>query len=253
MKTNSTMSGLPSPAPSTLRRRLRSARRRIIKLCGPFGVARFGIPIRLAPLDRDFGFKRGKPIDRHYIEHFLAQHSDVIQGRVLEIGDDKYTRRFGGDRVALRDVLHVEEGNPRATIIGDLAVGEGIPSDVFDCVILCQTLHLIYDFRAALVTLHRSLKPGGVALITVPGISQVATWNEWGRTWHWAFTVLSLQRSLEEVFEGGRVQVESHGNVLSATAFLYGLATEELARRELAFLDPDYPVIVAGRAQKRRP
>lgn len=35
-------------------------------------------------------------------------------------------------------------------------------------------LYLIYDARTAVSTLHRSLKPGGVLLLTLPGITQVA-------------------------------------------------------------------------------
>jgi len=38
--------------------------------------------------------------------------------------------------------------------------------------VFTQTLHLIYDVRSAIRTLHRVLKPGGVLLATFPGISQ---------------------------------------------------------------------------------
>ncbi len=55
---------------------------------------------RVKPLSQDWGFDRGKPIDRYYIERFLAGHSDDVRGRVLEIGSNDYTLRFGGDRVA---------------------------------------------------------------------------------------------------------------------------------------------------------
>src|SRR5688572_17693927 len=84
------------------------------------GTVRFGDLRRLAPISRRFGYDRGKPIDRVYIEQFLALHAGDVRGRTLEIGDDAYTRRFGGDRVALHDVLHVAEGNPKATFVGDL-------------------------------------------------------------------------------------------------------------------------------------
>ena len=42
--------------------------------------------------------------------------------------------------------------------------------------------------------------------------------------------------------------VESHGNVLAASAFLYGLATSELTRVELDWRDPEYEVLIAVRA-----
>ena len=65
---------------------------------------------RLAPLSREFGYDRGQPVDRYYIEAFLAASSGLIRGRVLEIGDRSYTERFGGDRVTQSDVLNVNPG-----------------------------------------------------------------------------------------------------------------------------------------------
>ena len=48
------------------------------------------------PLRRDFGWQAGQPIDRYYTEqHFLPACRADIRGRVLEIGDDRYTRQFG--------------------------------------------------------------------------------------------------------------------------------------------------------------
>ncbi len=198
-------------------------------------------------MSRRFGYERGQPVDRYYIEAFLARHSEDIAGRVLEIGDDSYTRRFGRGRVTASDVLHVTEGNPRATIVGDLARGDSLPSNRFDCIILTQTLHLIYDVRAAIQTLHRVLKPGGVCLATFPGISQVDA-GAWGDSWYWSFTTLSARRLLEETFSTNEVAVESWGNVLAACAFLYGLAAEDLHLAELDHHDPCYPVVLTLRA-----
>src|SRR5207302_1422674 len=114
------------------------------------------------------------PIDRYYIENFLARHDSDIHGRVLEIGDDAYTRRFGGSRVTKSDVLHVAEGNPKATLVADLAQADWVPSEIFDCIIFTQTLQFIYDVKTVVRTLFRILKPGGVLLATVPGISQLS-------------------------------------------------------------------------------
>jgi SAM-dependent methyltransferase len=142
---------------------------------------------RVHPIHRDFGFHAGTPVDRHYIEAFLGRNAADIRGRVLEVGDATYTRRFGGQFVSRSDVLHVRDGNPHATIVADLAHGDAIPSGAFDCVILTQTLHLVYDVRAAAATLRRILAPHGACLITVPGISQIDT-GTWRDSWYWAFT-----------------------------------------------------------------
>ena len=238
------------PFPALARRLLKAARRRLggspaIRR----GRIRFGDLRRVTPISEWFGFDRGTPLDRVYIEEFLAHHSGDIRGRALEVGDNSYTLRFGGTAVQHSDVLHVDRANPYATIIGDLADGTNLPSDTFDCIVLTQTLHLIYDMPRAVATLHRMLVPGGVLLVTAPGVSSIDR-GEWGRTWHWSLTPLSLERLLADSFGAGQVTVETHGNVLVAAGFLFGLAAEELTRGELAARDPRYPVIVAARAVK---
>ena len=52
---------------------------------------------------------------------------------------------------ATLDVLDIDERNAKATVHGDLEAGAGLASDAYDCFILTQTLHLLYDFdgRAA--------------------------------------------------------------------------------------------------------
>jgi glycosyltransferase involved in cell wall biosynthesis len=233
---------LPAPIYRWLRRRAASN-------TPPVGAVNFGDLRRLDPVSRVFGFDRGTPVDRYYIEDFLARNAERIRGRVLEVGDDSYTRRFGGDRVTGRDVLHVSEENPHATIIADLASSDHVPSNAFDCIILTQTLHLIYDVRAAVQTLRRILKPGGVLLATFPGITQIDHFD-WGGSWYWAFTALSARRLFGEAFAATNLEVETHGNVLAATAFLQGIALEELRKSELDYNDPDYQVIITVAATK---
>jgi SAM-dependent methyltransferase len=218
----------------------------------PVGMVDFGSFRRLSPISNCFGYDRGNPVDRYYIENFLAQQAHVIQGRVMEIGDASYTRRFGGDRVTASDILHVIEGNPEATIVGDLTTATHIPSEQFDCLILTQTLHLIYDLRAALQTIYRILKPGGVALVTSPGIAYIsnAQWDQWADYWCWSFTTRSIRQLFEEVFPPAQVQVKAYGNVLTTIAFLEGLATHELCQEELDHHDPQYEMLITLQATK---
>jgi hypothetical protein len=214
------------------------------------GLLRLGQFRRVTPISQAWGFDRGLPVDRYYIENFLAERAEDIRGNVLEIMDATYTRRFGGTRVRKSDVLHASEGNPNATIVADLTRANQIPSDIFDCIIVTQTLLLIYDVKSAVKTLHRILKPGGVVLGTVPGITKISREDMRRSGQYWSFTTLSIQRLLEEIFPSGQVQVEAYGNVLTAAAFLYGLAAEELRKTELDHHDPDYEVVIAFRAVK---
>jgi len=199
------------------------------------------------PVSREFGYDRGSPIDRYYIEGFLRRHADEIRGHALEVGDDAYCRRYGGGRVTRQEVLHVDPDAAGATLTGDLAAGGVLPAAGLDSVVLTQTLHLIYDMPAAVAEIRRGLAPGGVALVTVPGISPIDA-HDWGGTWCWSLTAHSAQRLFEDVFGPGKVQVESFGNAYAATAFLQGLAFEEVDRRKLDVQDPCYPVVVAVRA-----
>ena len=111
-------------------------------------------------------------------------------------------------------------------------------------------LQHIYDTHAAVQSLQGMLTPGGVVLATLPGISQISRYDmeRWGD--YWRFTTRSTRRLFEEAFDPGAIEVEAHGNVLTATALLQGLAAEELAAEELDHCDPDYQLIITVRARK---
>jgi len=215
----------------------------------PVGQVRFGDLRRTVPVTGNWGLGRGLPVDRYYIERFLAEHAGDIQGRVLEVGDDRYTRKFGGLAVTSSDVLNVAPGYPQTTVIADLSRPEQVPADRFDCVIITQTLQLIADLEGAVRVLHRMLRPGGVVLATLPGISQTHH-EDWGGYWRWNFTALSARTLFELAFAPRNVTLETRGNVLAATAFLQGLAAEDLRPEELDYDDRDYQVAILVRAKK---
>lgn len=203
-----------------------------------------------APMSDSWGFDRGTPVDRYYIETFLEANGDAIRGRALEIQDRLYTERFGTG-VVQSDVLDVDATNPRATVIADLAAADHVPSDTYDVAIITQTLHLLRDVRAAIAHLHRMLVPGGVLLATLPSLSRVSRGVGVDGD-YWRFTVASARWLFGEAFGDAAVTVESRGNVLSAVAFLKGLAWEELPRTDLDVTDPYFPVVITVRATKSR-
>jgi glycosyltransferase involved in cell wall biosynthesis len=213
------------------------------------GKINFGDFYRTKPFNNAFGYTRGGPVDRYYIENFLEKNSDYIRGKTLEIGDNEYTRRFGGEKVTESDILHIDDKNPNATIIGDLSDAPHIADNSFDCIILTQTLHLIYEYKAALETCYRILKPGGALLLTVPGISHIDQ-GDWKKYWLWSFTDNSISRMLSEIFPPENVFVESFGNVLVATAFLYGIGLPEIKNEQMDYNDPHYQVIICAAAVK---
>jgi SAM-dependent methyltransferase len=211
------------------------------------GSFRFGDFASVSPACADFGYGRGLPIDRYYVEAFLAERSADIRGRALEIGDASYCRRFG--RITHQDVLHVDAGAPEATIKGDLSQTGVLPLGVYDCMVITQTLHLIYDMPAAVREMHKALKPGGVLLLTSPGISRIDR-GDWKDTWYWSLTEASIRRLFVEAFGDENCDVGVHGNVYAAICFLQGLALDEVDRKKLDVLDPSFPVILTVRARK---
>ena len=217
----------------------------------PVGAVRLGSLRRTRPISRNYGWERGTPVDRFYIDSFLSAHAGDVHGRVLEIGDDEYTRRYGGSDVTASDVLHASEGNPQATFVADLADAPQIADGSFDCVICTQTLLLIYDLEAAVATLRRILAPGGVALVTVPGVSRICREeaDEWGD--YWRFTSDSARRLFTDGFgDDAPVEVTSYGNVLAATAMLHGLAAEEVGSARLHDRDRDFEVLIGVSARR---
>lgn len=214
------------------------------------GQVKFGDLRRLTPISRIFGMDRGRPIDRFYIEKFLAANASDIKGRALELGDATYIKRFGTG-VTQIDVLHVVAGNPEATIIADLTDADHIPSESFDCIIFTQALQMIYDMKAAMRTLYRILKPGGVVLMTTHGTSKIARRlgrDDWGE--YWRLTAQGVAALVRDIAPDAELTVKSYGNVMSAAAFLYGLSAEDLKPNEIDAEDEDFEIILGARIRK---
>ncbi|HET7816888.1 MAG TPA: hypothetical protein VFK58_04860 [Sphingomicrobium sp.] len=235
-------------APNLLSRAKRKLGLELRRLHGRV-VLGIGAAARTSPLCPDFGGSRGTPIDRYYIERFLADHSADVRGRVLEVGDDSYSRRFGAGRVTKQDVLQLNE-RPGATIAGDLGKPGLLPAASFDCIILTQTLQLIYELEIAVDNLRSALAPGGTLLVTVPGISAIDRF-EWRDSWYWSLTGTALRRLIERAFDPDDVTIATYGNLYAATTFLQGACVQEVSRRKLDLVDPAYPVTVGARAVAR--
>lgn len=218
----------------------------------PVGKVDFGGLRRLSPISAIFGKDRDLlTIERYYIEQFLDRNAADIRGRCLEMGDPAYTRKFGGAKVTQADVLNYVEGNPQATIVADLTDAPHIPDNSFDCIIITQTLQMIFEVDKAIATLARILKPGGVVLCTSHGMTRVARRegvDDWGEYWH--FTTQSKRRLFHAHFPKDHVQVSTVGNVFTCICNLHGLGASEIDPLELETHDPNYEMLVLVRAVK---
>lgn len=180
----------------------------------------------------------------------MERHASDIRGAALEIAGDEYIRRYGSG-VTRTDILDVLPDNPNATVVADLV---DVPAELdgsFDCVLVTQVLSWIYQPRAAIEAAHRILAPGGVLLATTPGIARIAPVESelFGEWWH--FTSMSAKRVSGEIFGEENVEVETYGNVMSATGYLFGLGAYDLTPDELDVRDPAFEVLVCIRAVKR--
>jgi hypothetical protein len=248
MPSSDTFSRLAASKPvATLAARAPQSVRRAVKrvLVGP----RWGDFRRTSPFSGDYGYDRGTPIDRFYIERFLAAHARDVRGRVLEVKAAGYTTRFGGDRVSESQVLDIDESNSHATIVADLGRPDSLPAGAFDCFILTQTLQFVAAVDAAVANAWRAVAAGGVLLVTVPTATMAVPDLAPDRD-YWRFTSGGLRELLRRTAPEGELEVAGRGNVLTSIAFLMGLAAEELADEELELYDPRYEVVACGRLSK---
>ena len=208
---------------------------------------RFGDLCRIDPVARDFGYERGTPVDRYYIEQFLEGNREKIRGKVLEFGDAIYSQKYGLSGEFEVDILNYAKGEG-VDLVGDLTKPEKLPKGEYDCVICTQVLNYIFDVRVAVYGLDWLLKEGGVLLGTVSGVSQVSRYDldRWGD--YWRFTSLSVDKLLN-IFEDRRVRV--WGNRVASIGLLEGVAVEDLPDRGvLDCVDVDYPVLMSFIAKK---
>lgn len=212
------------------------------------GKINFGDFRRTKPFSQDFGYVRGGPIDRHYIEKFLNFHSSDIKGRVLEVGDNKYTLGFGKENVSKSDILDINKDNKKANIIADLTDAGHLPSNTYDCIILTHVISMIYDYKSALATAHRILKPSGVLLLT-SGVGFKIHQNP-NCDIHWNISDICFKKILADFFSSQRITTKRYGNILTMSSFLFGIGRKELSDKEYSHDDADYPVIFGVRAVK---
>lgn len=236
------------PLPATLLDPIRKIRAMTMRFVKP-KAGYFLFPTQeksLQPISSKYGFDRGKPIERYYIESFLDENKEYIKGKCLEVQNNDYTRHFGGDRVARSDILDIDRNNKQATIYGDLRHIENVPSDTYDCLVITQTLGMIDDYAAAAGECFRILKPGGVLLVTGSAMGPIFG----AGTVYWRMTPDSARFVFGRYFAKENLFIRSYGNVLAGQCFWVGLSSDELSAPELEYNDPRFPIITAVRAKK---
>ena len=198
------------------------------------------------PVSANFGVDRGTPIDRVFIETFFASRARWVHGRVLEVGDDRYARRFGPPDI-VAEILDVDPDNGSATLVADLAVPGALAERRYDCAVVTQVLQYVADPSVAVHSLYDCLVPGGALLVTAPGITRLDP-GAGRRLDRWRFTSQGLTDLLRCAFSADAVETMGFGDLPTAIAFLRGSAAEEIGLTVGDTRSSDFPVVVCALA-----
>jgi SAM-dependent methyltransferase len=210
----------------------------------PYSRAR--LTLGIAALSERWGSDRGTPLHRLYVARFLEEHRASIAGRCLEFNDPGYLERFGGPRVTSIDIIHIDDTNPRATVVADLTGDNAIPSSAFDCIICIHVLHVVGDLGRFVRELHRILAPGGAVLVAVPQVSM----NDPEQGELWRFTAEGLARTLAVAFPPERTRITAFGNSLTSAGEIRGLVAEDFFESELQTQDVRFALELCAIAGK---
>lgn len=203
---------------------------------------------QVKPLSQNFGFDRGGSIDRYYIEKFLESNKSDIKGKVLEILNDNYTKKFDSG-VTKNDILDIDTSNKKANIHGDLRKLDKILDNSYDCVILTQVLQFIDNYQLAIAEIKRVLKPGGVLLVTLPTMSRVdCRAGVEDDCWRW--TKAGAKYIFSPVFDNRNLEIKAYGNVYTGLMFWIGGGIKEISNKKFKYNDPNFPVLITVKATK---
>jgi len=201
---------------------------------------------RFQPISNKFGADRGQPIDRYYIEDFIGRNANFISGRVFEIGDNFYTKKYGhnicesivGAGKKDNEFPNLDLTNPKSY----QDIGK------FDCVIATQVLNFIFDYEAAITGLNALLKKEGVLILTVAGLTQISHYDsiKWGD--YWRFTYQSVKMIFKKKFR--LIEVQTYGNSYAAKKFLDGFCVEDVKLKQLNKKDHNYQIVICSVMKK---
>lgn len=185
---------------------------------------------------------------RKFIEDFLKNAGIGVTGPFLEFDPPYYKDLILNicDKSSTNtkyDVISIIPG-PSVTIVSDIQNVVEIPDNSYDCIICTHVLGNIAEPIKAVKELHRILKPCGVLLLTVPGISPTYSPHPIDC---WRFTKDSVAYLLKEF---SRVEIFVYGNAALQAATPYFLMTSHFIGFKRMANDEKYPIIVAAKAWK---
>ena len=198
---------------------------------------------RRFPVDANYGFGRGTPIDRFYLDIFLRKIKKNVCGKILEIGADQKRLDLKKYKPGARfDSLDIE-GKSKPTFTANAEVQSILKPRSYDSILAFNVLGHCRNPFSVTKNMHTWLRPGGIAFCAVSSSQRVGRCPEDC----WKIQPDGL-RALFSNFR--KIQIISYGNLTTTIGALQGLAAEELSKEELLDHHPDYPVLSCVIAEK---
>lgn len=201
----------------------------------PAGELNWGDLRRLVPVCARFGFSRGTPIDRYYLDKFIDKARPLVHGEVVEIGGRNSNRETYAFEHAKRYRGFDIFASPDNSLVGDAHDPKALPEAELDTLIAFNVLEHCPKPWLVIENMHRWLVPGGIALVMVPSAQRLHRMPED----YWR----PLPAALAHLFSTwSECELHVYGNPVTTIAAFLGIAVEELNAAELDVFHPDYPV-----------
>ena len=207
------------------------------------GTVRFGDFGRLWPFSQRFGFDRGAPVDRYYLQQFVRSIRPIVRGRCLEIGGSLKNNWFYRFDVDEFRTLELEQSKRADDLVGDAADPGVLDPASWDSILAFHVLEHCPNPFAVVSNMCAWLKAGGHACIVVPCAQRVH--NHPGD--YWRFMPDGLRVLFRDFSE---VDVSTYGNPLTVVSNYVGLSHTELVAEDMDAVHPDYPVLACVVARK---
>ena len=207
------------------------------------GTVRFGDFGRLWPFSHRFGFDRGAPVDRYYLQQFVRSIRPVVRGRCLEIGGslkNNWLYRFDVDEFR---TLELEQSRVADDLVGDAADRGVLDPESWDSILAFHVLEHCPNPFAVASNMCAWLRPNGHACIVVPCAQRVHNYP--GD--YWRFMPDGLRVLFRDFSE---VNVSTYGNPLTVVSNYLALSHTELLAEDMDAVHPDYPVLACVVARK---
>ena len=209
------------------------------------------------PLTRNFGIKRGTPIDRYFINKKIEDFLESLRQkdkkyRVLEIGGLDYLEK-NSDFYESFELVMTNSNKKKSNIIckdlNEIYKGEFDKIKKFDFIICTQVLNFVKNDLNALKVMYELLKNDGLIIGSVTGMISPLSLYDYKR---WGAYRGYTDQGLRSIFEKANfsTKIETHGNFELGYEILNGSVVEDIKKEVLEVKDPLFQITHTFSASK---